>query len=81
MQQSRVDLLPSSGSYFVCAGYNRISNESDRDFAIRLTREVGVAAIPVSSFYQNGDDHRVIRFCFSKEQRTLEQALERLVRM
>jgi methionine aminotransferase len=81
MQQSRFDLLPSSGSYFVCAGYNRISNESDRDFAIRLTREVGVAAIPVSSFYQNGDDHRVIRFCFSKEQRTLEQALERLVRM
>jgi methionine aminotransferase len=81
MQQSRFDLLPSSGSYFVCAGYNRISNESDRDFAIRLTWEVGVAAIPVSSFYQNGDDHRVIRFCFSKEQRTLEQALERLVRM
>lgn len=81
MQQSRFDLLPSYGSYFVCAGYKRISEEADRDFTIRLTREAGVASIPVSSFYQKGDDHRVIRFCFSKEQRTLEQALERLVKM
>lgn len=81
MEQSRFDLLPSYGSYFVCAGYSRISDEPDRDFAIRLTQEAGVATIPVSAFYQNGDDHRVIRFCFSKEQRTLEQALERLVNM
>ena len=50
MNQTRFDLLPSGGSYFICAKYDRISDEPDYDFAVRLTRETGVATIPVSAF-------------------------------
>ncbi|HRF24362.1 MAG TPA: aminotransferase class I/II-fold pyridoxal phosphate-dependent enzyme, partial [Chitinophagaceae bacterium] len=59
----------------------RISDEGDKDFAIRLTREYGVATIPVSSFYKNGTDNKVIRFCFAKKNETLEAAAERLRRV
>ena len=81
LSSSRFDLLHSSGSYFVTAGYSRISDEGDKDFAIRLTREYGVATIPVSSFYKNGTDNKVIRFCFAKKNETLEAAAERLRRV
>ena len=67
MNQTRFDLLPSSGSYFICAKYNRISDEPDYDFAVRLTKETGVATIPVSAFYHNRKDDQVVRFCFSKQ--------------
>ena len=78
MQETRFTLLPSSGSYFVCAQYNRISDEPDHIFAERLTRENGVASIPVSAFYEDKTDHQVIRFCFAKKKETLEQAVEKL---
>ena len=78
MSQTRFELLPSGGSYFICAKYNRISEESDYDFALRLTKEVGVATIPVSSFYHNRKDDHVIRFCFSKQNKTLQEAAMRL---
>lgn len=81
LSSSRFDLLHSSGSYFVTAGYSRISDEGDKEFAIRLTREYGVATIPVSSFYKNGTDNKVIRFCFAKKNETLEAAAERLRRV
>lgn len=81
MKNTKFDLLITHGSYFVCAGYGRISNESDKDLAIRLTKEYGVATIPVSSFYKNGKDDKVIRFCFSKQNRTLQQAVERLMKI
>jgi methionine aminotransferase len=74
-------LLPSSGSYFITADYSRISDEGDKEFAIRLTRDFGVASIPVSSFYKNGTDNKVIRFCFAKKNETLEAAAERLERV
>ena len=80
MKSTRFDLLPSSGSYFICARYGRISDEHDRDFAERLIKEAGVATIPVSAFYQNGHDEKVLRFCFSKKNETLEAAVERLVK-
>ncbi|GGB10429.1 methionine aminotransferase [Puia dinghuensis] len=70
--------LPSYGSYFQLYKYDRISDEPDKDFAIRITKEYGVASIPVSAFYQSGKDHRVVRFCFAKKQETLEKAAERL---
>ena len=54
---------------------------SDKDFAIRLTKEAGVATIPVSAFYQDSKDDKVLRFCFSKSQETLERAVEKLVRL
>ena len=78
MKDTRFSLQSSQGSYFVCATYERISEESDRDLAIRLTREAGVATIPVSAFYQDGTDNKVLRFCFCKNEDTLMDAVERL---
>ncbi len=79
MRNSKFDFLESSGSYFICAKYNRITDEADKDFAIRLTKEVGVTTIPVSAFYRDGKDYSVLRFCFSKKTETLELAAERLL--
>lgn len=81
MQQTKFDMLESHGSYFICAKYNRICDENDKDFAIRLTKEAGVATIPVSAFYQSGKDDKVLRFCFSKKEETLEQAVEKLLKV
>jgi len=81
MKSTKFDLLNSSGSYFICAKYNRISNEADKDFASRITKENGVATIPVSSFYKAGTDNKVVRFCFSKKNETLEEAVGRLVKI
>jgi methionine aminotransferase len=78
MRQTRFTQLASYGSYFQCYTYERISDEPDRALSIRLTREHGVATIPVSAFYRNGTDHKVIRFCFAKNNETLESAVEKL---
>lgn len=78
---SRFELLPCQGTYFQCVKYAAISDEGDRAFVERLTRDHGVAAIPVSAFYPDGADHGVIRFCFAKSAATLEQALERLIKL
>jgi methionine aminotransferase len=78
MKQTKFDLLKSFGSYFICARYDRISDEGDKEFAVRITKEFGVASIPVSSFYKKGTDNKVVRFCFSKKKETLEAAVERL---
>ena len=78
MQDTRFDLLSSRGSYFICGKYNRISDEKDSEFAIRITKEFGVAVIPVSVFYKNETNNNVVRFCFCKKEETLEKAVERL---
>lgn len=78
MQQTRFTMQDSFGSYFICGTYERITDEADKDFAIRLTKEIGVATIPVSAFYQTGKDDKVLRFCFSKKTETLEAAVEKL---
>jgi methionine transaminase len=78
MQATRFTMHNSFGSYFICGSYERISDESDKDLAIRITKEAGVATIPVSAFYQDGKDDKVLRFCFSKKEETLEMAVERL---
>ena len=70
--------IPSHGSYFECYSYEGLSNKSDKDFAIHLTKEYGVATIPVSAFFADGNDNKVIRFCFAKKEATLETAVERL---
>lgn len=80
MKQTRFTMHESYGSYFICGSYERISDEADKDLAIRITREAGVATIPVSVFYSNGKDDRVLRFCFSKKEETLEAAVERLAK-
>lgn len=78
MKQTRFELLNSSGSYFITATYNKISDEGDKEFAIRMTKERGVATIPVSAFYKDGTDNKVIRFCFAKKEGTIKAAVERL---
>ncbi|HQR11295.1 MAG TPA: methionine aminotransferase [Casimicrobiaceae bacterium] len=72
------DLLPCRGSYFQLATYGRISEDPAVEFAQRLVREHGVATIPLSAFYHDGTDHRVIRFCFAKRDETILAAAERL---
>lgn len=81
MKTTKFDLLDSKGSYFICAKYHQISDESDKDFAVRITKEYGIATIPVSAFYKNGTDNKVIRFCFAKKEETLENAVERLIKI
>ncbi|MFZ9332356.1 MAG: methionine aminotransferase [Chitinophagaceae bacterium] len=78
MKSSRFTLLPSSGSYFVCGTYENISDMSSMEMAMHLTKSIGVATIPVSAFYQNGEDDQVLRFCFAKKEETLSTAAERL---
>jgi methionine transaminase len=75
---SRFGLLPSEGSYFQCVDYSAISDETEESFCRRLTTEVGVAAIPLSAFYQGGFEQRIVRFCFAKKDETLATALQRL---
>jgi methionine aminotransferase len=81
MQSTRFTLKNSAGSYFICASYEKISDEDDKAFAIRVTREVGVAMIPVSAFYQDATDNNIVRFCFAKKNETLEKAVEKLAKL
>jgi len=76
-----LELLPCRGSYFQLATYARVSDEPAAEFAQRLTRDIGVATIPLSAFYQDATDHKVIRFCFAKRNETLLAAAERLQRL
>ena len=81
LAQTRFKLLPSAGSYFQCVDYAAISDQNEEAFCRWLTAEVGVAAIPVSAFYQGGFEQRLARFCFAKKEETLQLALERLSRL
>ncbi|RCH55250.1 methionine aminotransferase [Mucilaginibacter hurinus] len=81
LAQTRFKPLPCYGSYFQSVTYNDITDEKDIDFAIRLTREAGVASIPVSVFYTKGTDNKILRFCFAKAQETLDKAVDRLIKV
>lgn len=78
-------VLPSTGSYFQCVDISALKVPErtlpEADFCQWLTREIGVAAIPLSAFYGNGFDQHVIRFCFAKKDETLNGALERLAKL
>jgi methionine aminotransferase len=79
LRTSRFEPLACEGSYFQLADYSRISDEPDVDFAKRVTREFGVAAIPISVFYKDAPkDQRILRFCFAKQDETLDNAIEKL---
>jgi methionine aminotransferase len=78
---TRFKLLPSEGSYFQCVDISEVSDLNEADFCKWLTTEIGVAAIPLSAFYGNGFDQRVVRFCFAKKDETLHAALERLAKL
>ena len=81
MQQTKFKPLPSHGSYFQLYSYEGLSDESEKELAIRLTKEYGVATIPVSAFYKEATDNKVLRFCFSKKEDTLEEAANRLMKI
>lgn len=78
LRGSRLKLRPSNGTYFQVVDYSDVSDEKDVDFAQRITREHGVAAIPVSVFYHRPDKVNLLRFCFAKEDHTLQRAAEKL---
>jgi methionine aminotransferase len=77
LENSRFRLLPD-GTYFQCVDYSRISDLREAEFAKFLTAEIGVAAIPVSAFFQQAQESGIVRFCFAKKDTTLELALEKL---
>jgi methionine aminotransferase len=81
LADTRFQLLPSAGSYFQCVDYSAISDKSEADFCRWLTSEVGVAAIPLSAFYEGGFEQRIVRFCFAKRDETLNAALQRLAKL
>ena len=82
LESTRFEILPCSGSYFQSVRYEKITDEKDADFAIRLTKEIGVASIPVSAFYSNTSaEHYILRFCFAKMQETLDKAVDRLIKV
>jgi methionine aminotransferase len=81
MKNSRFELLPCEGTYFQVARYSAISDENDVDFAKRLILEHGVATIPLSVFNADGEDRKMLRFCFAKDEHTIAQATEKLCRI
>jgi len=81
LQGSRFRYSPSAGTYFQLLDFREISQGTDVEFADRLVREVGVASIPVSPFYEDAPALSVVRFCFAKNDSTLERAAERLRRI
>ena len=81
LRESRFTLLPSSGTYFQSVRYDDITDEKDADYAMRLTRERGIAAIPLSAFYHTPPGHKVLRFCFAKTEQTLFKGTEILRRI
>jgi len=78
LARTRLRLLPSEGTYFQCVDYSAVSDRSEEDFCRWLTTDIGVAAIPLSAFYEDGRNQRFARFCFAKRDETLQAALERL---
>ncbi len=81
LTNTRFKLLPSEGSYFQCVDISKVSDLNEADFCKWLTTEIGVAAIPLSAFYGDGFDQRVVRFCFAKKDETLNMALARLAKL
>jgi methionine aminotransferase len=69
---------PCKGSYFQLLDYSSFSDEKDTELAIRLTKEFGIASIPVSVFYSSDVDTKMLRFCFAKDNETLERAAEKI---
>ena len=81
LARTRLRLLASQGSYFQCVDISAVSDLPEAEFCLWLTREIGVAAIPLSAFYTDGFDQRVVRFCYAKRDETLATAIERLAKL
>lgn len=81
MTETKLELKPCEGTYFQVASYAKISEEDELTFTKRLVTEFGVATIPISTFYTNNKDTKCIRFCFAKDDTTLLQAADRLMKL
>ncbi|HWY73338.1 MAG TPA: methionine aminotransferase, partial [Burkholderiaceae bacterium] len=81
LARTRFAPLPCRGTYFVLADYSAISDEPEEQFARRLVVEHGVAVIPLAPFYAEPVNRRIVRFCFGKQDATLDAGLERLARV
>jgi methionine aminotransferase len=81
LAKTRLRPLVTSGSYFQCVDYSAVSDLPEAEFCQWLTAEIGVAAIPLSAFYEGGFEQRIARFCFAKKDETLNLALARLARL
>ncbi len=81
IKKSKFKIIPSYGTYFQLLDFNGITSESEIDFATRMTKEFGLASIPVSVFYNKNTDNKVLRFCFAKKEETLNKAAEILCRI
>jgi methionine transaminase len=79
IKEAGFDFTPTQGSFFQTVSYKNLSDEYDFDLAIRLTKEIGVASIPVSVFYNDRNDYKILRFCFAKNDETLLKAADKLV--
>lgn len=78
LRGTRLKLLPTTGTYFQCVDISGVTDMNESDFCQWLVKEIGVAAIPLSAFYGDGFDQQVVRFCFAKQDATLQAAIERL---
>ncbi len=76
IKNSKFEIIPCGGTYFQLLSYKKLSTEKDTDFAIRLTKEFGIASVPISVFYHETIDNNVLRFCFAKKEETLDKAAE-----
>ena len=81
LKKSKFKIVPAHGTYFQCLDFSAISDEKDIDFAKRLTKEFKIASIPLSVFYHDKTDNKVLRFCFAKSEETLNKASEILCRI
>lgn len=78
LEQTRFTFEPAQGSFFQLVRYGHFSEEPDYDFAVRMTQNIGVASIPISVFYNQKTDHKILRFCFAKNDEDLHKSLELL---
>ncbi|MFN4360597.1 MAG: pyridoxal phosphate-dependent aminotransferase [Hylemonella sp.] len=81
LKKTKFRMLPGQGTYFQCVDISAVSDLNEAEFCQWLTTEIGVAAIPLSAFYGQGFDQKVVRFCFAKKDETLNTALDRLARL
>jgi len=81
LKRTKFKVLGTQGSYFQCVDISDVSDLGEADFCKWLTTEIGVAAIPLSAFYGDSFDQRVVRFCFAKQDQTLNTALDRLAKL
>lgn len=78
LKETPFEILPCEGTYFQTVSYQTFSEKKDTDFVVDLVHSVGVAAIPLSAFYADGKDRKIIRLCFAKDEKTLQEAGKRL---